>query len=125
MKSIFRLLAFSQMILMLGAFDNASAQHRYLYVATPGIRDYLGYGGHGLLIFDINDNHHFVRRVPLRGFHPTGRPTNVKGIVVSLPLNSIYVSMIEGLQRIDLVTDSIIWERSYEGACDRMAISPD
>jgi DNA-binding beta-propeller fold protein YncE len=125
MKSIFRLLAFCQMILMLGTFDNASAQHRYLYVATPGIRDYLGYGGHGLLIFDINDNHHLVRRVPLRGFHPNGKPSNVKGIAVSLPLNSIYVSTIEGLQRIDLITDSIIWERSYEGGCDRMAISPD
>ena len=26
---------------------------RYLYVAVPGIRDYLGYGGHGILVFDI------------------------------------------------------------------------
>ena len=36
---------------------SAEAQKRYLYVAVPGIRDYLGYGGHGLLVFDINNNH--------------------------------------------------------------------
>ena len=125
MKVTLRLLAFCQLILMLSASDTATAQQRYLYVATPGIRDYLGYGGHGLLVFDINDNHRFVRRIALRGFHPNGKPSNVKGIAVSLPLNSVYISTLEGLQRIDLRTDSIVWERSFEGGCDRMAISPD
>ncbi|HVU93859.1 MAG TPA: hypothetical protein VHE34_01495 [Puia sp.] len=67
----------------------AQAQHRYLYVATPGIRDCLGYGGHGLLVFDIDKDHSFVKRIPLRGFHPNGKPANVKGIAVSIPLNSI------------------------------------
>jgi hypothetical protein len=33
---------------------------RYLYVAVPGIRDYLGYGGHGILVFDIDNDHRFV-----------------------------------------------------------------
>ena len=28
-------------------------EHRYLYVATPGVRNYLEYGGHGLLVFDL------------------------------------------------------------------------
>ena len=27
---------------------------RLLYVASPGIRNELAYGGHGLLVFDIN-----------------------------------------------------------------------
>ncbi len=125
MKVTLRLLVFCQLILIFSAFDTATAQHRYLYVATPGIRDYLGYGGHGLLVFDINDNHRFVRRIALRGFHPNGKPSNVKGIAVSLPLNSVYISTLEGLQRIDLRTDSIVWDRSFEGGCDRMAISPD
>ena len=97
----------------------------YLYVATPGIRDYLGYGGHGVLVFDINDHHRFVRRIPTKGLHPDGKPSNVKGIAVSIPLNSLYVSTIEGLQRIDLATDRIVWEKTYEGGCDRMSISPD
>jgi DNA-binding beta-propeller fold protein YncE len=102
-----------------------SSAHRYLYVATPGIRDYLGYGGHGVLVFDMDNDHRFVKRIPLKGFHPDGRPSNVKGIAVSVPLNSLYVSTIEGLQRIDLATDKVVWEKNYEGGCDRMSISPD
>lgn len=101
------------------------AQQRYLYVAVPGIRDYLGYGGHGLLVFDINDNHKFLRRITTQGFHPDKTPSNVKGIAVSIPLNSLYISTLESLQRIDLTTEQIIWEKQFEGGCDRMAISPD
>lgn len=103
----------------------ASATKRYLYVAVPGIRDYLGYGGHGILVFDINNNHRFVKRIPTQGLHPDGKPSNVKGIAVSLPLNSIYVSTLESLQRIDLTTEKVVWEKAFEGGCDRMAISPD
>ena len=98
---------------------------RYLYVAVPGIRDYLGYGGHGILVFDIDNDHRFVKRIATKGFHPDGSPSNVKGIAVSVPLNSLYVSTIESLQRIDLTTDTIIWEKTFQGGCDRMAISPD
>jgi DNA-binding beta-propeller fold protein YncE len=98
---------------------------RYLYVAVPGIRDYLGYGGHGILVFDIDNDHRFVKRIAINGFHPDGSPSNVKGVAVSIPLNSIYVSTIESLQRIDLTTDKIIWEKTFEGGCDRMSISPD
>lgn len=99
--------------------------HRYLYVATPGIRDYLGYGGHGILVFDMDHGHRLIKRIPTQGLHPDGKPSNVKGIAVSVPLNSVYVSTLEGLQRIDLTTEKIVWERKFEGGCDRMAISPD
>jgi DNA-binding beta-propeller fold protein YncE len=98
---------------------------RYLYVAAPGIRDYLGYGGHGLLVFDIDKNHKFVKRIATQGLHPDKTPSNVKGIAVSLPLNSIYISTLESLQRIDLTTERVVWEKFYEGGCDRMSISPD
>ena len=98
---------------------------RYLYVAVPGIRDYLGYGGHGILVFDIDDDHRFVKRIVTKGFHPGGNPSNVKGVAVSVPLNSIFISTIESLQRIDLTTDKLVWEKTFEGGCDRMSISPD
>jgi DNA-binding beta-propeller fold protein YncE len=114
------------MIILTSARQKApAAVKRYLYVAVPGIRDYLGYGGHGILVFDIDNNHRFVKRIPTKGLHPDNTPSNVKGIAVSIPLNSIYVSTIESLQRIDLTTDKIIWEKKFEGGCDRMAISPD
>ena len=114
--------------------------NRYLYVATPGIRHYLGYGGHGILVFDIENNHKFVKRIKTQGFRAdnsgstpqsdlyrpaNGAPSNVKGVAVSVPLNSIYVSTLESVQRIDLTTEKIIWEKKYEGGADRMSISPD
>jgi DNA-binding beta-propeller fold protein YncE len=98
---------------------------KLLYVATPGIRDYLGYGGHGILVFDISNGHRFVKRIPTQGLHPDKTPSNVKGIAVSIPLNSVYVSTLESLQRIDLRTDKIVWEKTYEGGCDRMSVSND
>ncbi|HUS02841.1 MAG TPA: hypothetical protein VMY77_13985 [Chitinophagaceae bacterium] len=104
---------------------HTAAIKRYLYVATPGIRDYLGYGGHGILVFDINNNHRFVKRISTSGFHSDKTPSNVKGIAVSIPLNSIYISTIESLQRIDLTTEKLVWEKFFEGGCDRMSISPD
>jgi DNA-binding beta-propeller fold protein YncE len=105
--------------------NSSTVTKRYLYVAAPGIRDYLGYGGHGILVFDIDDNHRFVKRIATKGFHPDGSPSNVKGIAVSVPLNSIFISTIESLQRIDLATDTLVWEKTFEGGCDRMSISPD
>lgn len=104
---------------------NSPASGRYLYVAVPGIRNYLGYGGHGILVFDIDNNHRFVKRISTQGFSKDGSPSNVKGIAVSVPLNSIYVSTLESLQRIDLTTEKVLWEKTFEGGCDRMSISPD
>ena len=51
-----------------------ASEHRMLYVATPGIRNYLEYGGHGLLVFDIDDGHRFVKRIPTSGFDKQGQP---------------------------------------------------
>ncbi len=42
-----------------------------------------------------------------------------------MPLNSIYVSTLESLQRIDLTTEKVVWEKAFDGGADRMAISPD
>ena len=47
-------------------------EHRYLYVAAPGVRNYLEYGGHGLLVFDIDNGHKFVKRIKVTqngGYH--------------------------------------------------------
>ncbi|MDB5155414.1 MAG: hypothetical protein JWR50_121 [Mucilaginibacter sp.] len=98
---------------------------RYLFAAVPGVRDYLGYGGHGLLVFDIDHGHKLVKRIPFRGFHPNGQPSNIKGIGVSIPLHSVYVTTLESLQRIDLVTGKLIWEKQIPNGCDRLSVAPD
>jgi len=98
---------------------------QYLYVAVPGIRNYLEYGGHGILVYDMADNYRLVKRIPTRGLKEDGTPSNVKGVAVSLATNSIYITTLEALQRIDLASEKIVWEKKYEGGCDRLAMSPD
>lgn len=98
---------------------------QYLYVATPGIRNYLEYGGHGILVFDVADGHRFVKRIPTGGLKDDGTPSNVKGVAVSIATNSMYVTTLEALQRVDLATEKVVWEKKYEGGCDRLSISPD
>ena len=104
---------------------SCAAETRLLYVATPGIRNYLEYGGHGILVFNIDEGHKFVRRIPSAGLDTNGKPMNVKGICGSQSLQRIYVSTIKTLMCFDLLTDKLLWEKAYEGGCDRMAISPD
>lgn len=104
---------------------SVAADRRLLYVAVPGIRNYLEYGGHGLLVFDIDDGHRFVKRIPTAGLGKDGKPLNVKGVCASAARKRIYISTIETLTCLDLGTEKILWEKAYEGGCDRMAISPD
>jgi len=53
------------------------AERRLLYVAAFGIRDYLEYGGHGILVFDIDHGHQFVKRIPSARLDEKGKPLNV------------------------------------------------
>ncbi len=98
---------------------------RTLYVAVPGVRNYLDYGGHGVLVFDIDAGHKFFKRIPTTGLDEGGKPLNVKGICASAVTKRLYVSTIKTLQCLDLVTEKLLWEKAYEGGCDRMAIAPD
>jgi len=98
---------------------------RLLYVAVPGVRDYLEYGGHGLLVFDIDDGHKLVRRISTAGVNAEGKPLNVKGICACAATKRVYISTIKQLMCLDLVTEKLLWEKEYEGGCDRMALSPD
>jgi len=100
-------------------------KHKLLYVAEPGIRDYLEYGGHGLLVFDIEHDHTFVRRIPTGGVDEKGKPLNVKGICASAISKRVYITTTRTILCLDLLTDKLLWEKSYEGGCDRLALSPD
>lgn len=100
-------------------------EQRRLYVAVPGIRNYLEYGGHGLLVFDIDHGHKFVKRIPTTGLNKQGKPDNVKGICASAKNKRVYISTTITLSCIDLVTEKLVWEKALEGGCDRMSISPD
>src|ERR1700761_9443518 len=79
------------------AQDQPARLKRFLYVAVPGIRNYLEYGGHGLLVFDIDRGHAFVKRIPTAGLAPQGKPDNVKGICASAATGRLYISTIHSL----------------------------
>jgi DNA-binding beta-propeller fold protein YncE len=105
--------------------NNESAEKRLLYVATPGIRDYLEYGGHGVIVFDIDHGHKFLKRIPLAGLDETGKPLNVKGVAADAGTKRLYVTTTRTLTALDLESEKILWEKSYAGGCDRLALSPD
>ena len=116
-------------LLVLGVSAGRAEEHettrRLLYVATPGVRNYLQYGGHGILIFDRDDHYRLLRRIPFSGLNADGKPLNVKGICGSARTGRLYVSTLEHLICLDLRTEKVIWERTYSGGCDRMAIAPN
>ncbi|MEO8428628.1 MAG: hypothetical protein ABI651_16130, partial [Verrucomicrobiota bacterium] len=59
------------------------------------------------------------------GLDEKGQPLNVKGVCSSATTKRLYVSALQTLICFDLVSDKILWEKSYQGGCDRMSITPD
>ena len=103
----------------------ADAERHLLYVAVPGIRNYVEYGGIGLLVYDMNDGHRFLRRIPTLEVPPGERPENVKGIAAHAQTGRLYISTPRRVAAFDLSTDRPVWNRTYEGGADRIALSPD
>ena len=66
-----------------------------------------------------------MRRIPTFDVAPGKEPENVKGIAAHAASGRLYVSTIKRIAAFDLSTDKLIWNREYEGGCDRLAISPD
>lgn len=109
----------------LAAESSARGTRKLLYVAAPGVRNYLEYGGHGILVFNIENGHRFVKRIPSAGVDAQGKPINVKGVCACAVTQRIYVSTLRTLMAFDLVSEKLLWEKPYEGGCDRMSIAPD
>jgi len=102
----------------------AEKERHFLYVAVPGIRNYVEYGGIGIIVYDIDNAYKFIKRIPTWDVS-SGEPENVKGIAASAKTGRIYVSTTKRLGCFDLTTDKKLWEKAYDGGCDRLAISPD
>jgi hypothetical protein len=100
-------------------------ERSFLYVAVPGIRNYVEYGGVGILVYDIAARYKLVKRIPTFAVVPGKPPENIKGIAASPATGLLYLSTPQRLAALDLWTEEIVWNRTYEGGCDRMALSPD
>src|SRR5499427_733486 len=107
----------------------AQQPQRFIYAALPGVGggNNLKYGGAGILVFDIDHGHKFVRRIPLQGTMPdNGRQEAIKGIAAHAPTARLYVATSRRVASYDLTTDKLVWEQAYDDrGTDRIALSPD
>ena len=101
------------------------SERHFLYVAEPGIRNYVEFGGIGILVYDMDNDHRFVRRIPTFEVPDGAQPENVKGVAASAATGRIYVSTPKRIASFDLTTERMVWNREYEGGVDRMSLSPD
>src|SRR6184192_619347 len=107
------------------AYAAPAGEHHYLYVAEPGIRNYVEYGGVGILVFDIDNGYKFVRRIPSQDVPAGQDPENVKGIAANAGTGRLYVTTFRRVIAYDLATDRRLWIKEFDGGCDRLALSPD
>ena len=104
----------------------AQQTRRFLYVAAPGASNEFEYRGAGILVYDIDNGHKFVKRIPTWP-QAAGQPLEpVRGIAADARARRLFISTIKRLAAFDLVTEKIIWEKTYDGrCCDRIGLSPD
>jgi hypothetical protein len=104
---------------------SAHAEERhFLYVVEPGIRNYLEFGGAGILVYDMDQGHKFVRRIKTPA-SAEAKPLNIKGVCASAATKKLYFTTLTKLYCLDLLTDKTMWEKELPGGCDRMSITPD
>jgi DNA-binding beta-propeller fold protein YncE len=103
----------------------AIEEQHFLYVATPGVRNYVDYGGVGLLVYDMSQGHRFVKRIPTLEVAAGTQPENVKGVAAHAGTGRIYIATPKRVVAFDVATERMVWNREYEGGCDRIALSPD
>lgn len=121
---------FCWVLLLLLAVTHLAAQQerRYRYVAVPGSDiETADHGAPDILVFDIDAGHKFVRRISpwlaAKGSRPDER---VRGIAADARTRRLYVSTVKRIAAIDLVTERVVWEKTYDGqCCDRLDVSPD
>jgi DNA-binding beta-propeller fold protein YncE len=102
----------------------AEPDHRLLYVVCPGIRNYLEFGGAGILVFDIDNGHKFVRRIETPASRESA-PDNIKGVCASAATGRLYFTTRSRLFCFDLKTNKIVWDVAPPLGTDRMSLTPD
>lgn len=95
---------------------------RYLYMSSPDGAQAEGNSGSGILVFDLDHGHGFVRRIDIPGFKDGG----VRGFTVSARNHCAYFSTTNRrLGCVDLESDKVLWERTYDAGCDRSSVTMD
>jgi DNA-binding beta-propeller fold protein YncE len=94
---------------------------RFLYMSTPDGAQKEGSSEPGILIFDIDKNHTFVRRIDVPVFSE-----GIRGFTGCTTTKCLYYSTTGGtLGCFDLTTEKVRWESKFKQGCDRSCITPD
>jgi DNA-binding beta-propeller fold protein YncE len=98
-----------------------------LYVTEPGSLEKPGWAnGVGIIVLDVNDGYHFVKRIPTWEYAGSMSPEQVSGVAASPVTNLIYVAARGRLAAIDLGTDKMVWSITLDGkCCERPQVTPD
>lgn len=104
--------------------DDSKPTRRYLYVVTPGIRNYLEFGGAGILVFDMDHDHGLVKRIGTPASQ-VDKPENIKGVCANASTGRLYFTTPTKLYCVDLVSEKTLWFKALPGGCDRMSMTPD
>jgi len=111
---------------LLGLPVEAQPVMHLIYAAVPGVGNDVQVGGAGILVFDRNQGHKLLRRIPTWPTYTREAPEPIKGIAASVGSGLLYVSTTRRLAAFDLKTDRLVWQSGYDAdCCDRMAVSPD
>src|SRR5262245_34187295 len=98
-----------------------SETKRYLYITSPDGAQAEGRSGTGILVFDIDDGHKFVRRIDVPVFKE-----GLRGFTGCAATRCVYYSTTNRrLGCFDLEKEKVVWDRTYDAGCDRSSITPD
>ncbi|MBM3839860.1 MAG: hypothetical protein FJ398_18185 [Verrucomicrobia bacterium] len=108
-------------LLTLSATAAESGVKRYLYLSTPDGAQTEGRSSEGILIFDIDNGHRFVRRITIPIFKE-----GLRGFVGNATTHAVYYTTTSRrMGCFDLESEKIVWDRTYDAGCDRACITPD
>src|SRR5579885_2956576 len=86
------------------AAEPSDKERHLLYVTAPGIRNYLEFGGAGILVFDMDDGHRFVKRIETTASREP-KPLNIKGVCASAITKKLYFTTPKKLYCVDLLNE--------------------
>src|SRR5579863_323302 len=98
-----------------------------IYVTLPGTLEASpDSNGNGIVVLDAKNNYNFVKRIPTWDVPASRNPEQVAGVTASPVTQMIYVAARGRLGAIDLNTEKMAWENTYDGqCCERPQIAPD
>src|SRR5690242_4025244 len=99
----------------------ASQAKCYLYMSTPDASQENYKSGQGILVFDIDDGHKFVRRIDVPDFKE-----GLRGFTPNLKTRRAFFSTSnKRVGAIDLETEKVLWSKTYEAGADRSSVTLD